>query len=173
MRAIPPAMQAHANPTLNQRIRLPDQSAGTEVGFVGLVVKTESEKSSCSSALRRSTKERTSHFSSRLLLLHHTAFSFPIAQDLHNAAWRCASRSQMGTNYFTYISAWSIMTATAMLGPPEPGAKVRRGHEPCPTADAGERELRVWHNSHTSAQPLATNKIGEPPSPYLPFTDLH
>jgi hypothetical protein len=120
---MPPAMQAHANPTLNQRIRLRDQSAGRVVGIAGLVVKTESEKSSCSSALRRSTKERTSHFSSRLLLLNHTACSFPIAQDLHNAAWRCASRSQMGTKYFIYISAWSIMTATAMRGPPEAGAK--------------------------------------------------
>src|SRR5215475_5929989 len=74
---MPPARHAHTKPTLNQWIRLREKSAGIEVGIVGLAVSRGPEKSVCSSALRRSSNERTSHFCPRLLLLHHTACSFP------------------------------------------------------------------------------------------------
>src|SRR5215470_3336293 len=72
---MPPAMQAHTNPTLNQWIRLRDQSAGIEVGTVGLAVTTGLKRSVFSRALRRSINERISHFSPRLRFHNHTACS--------------------------------------------------------------------------------------------------
>ena len=73
--AMPPAMQAHAKPILNQCMRVRERSAATEVGTARLAVEVGMGRSVCSSALRRSTNERISHFSPRLLLLHRTACS--------------------------------------------------------------------------------------------------
>ena len=73
--AMPPAMQAHAKPIRNQCMRVRERSAATEVGTARLAVEVGMGRSVCSSALRRSTNERISHFSPRLLLLHRTACS--------------------------------------------------------------------------------------------------
>src|SRR6516165_5368822 len=69
--AIPPTMQAHAKPILNQCMRVRERSAAT----ARLAVEVGMGRSVCSNALRRSTNERISHFSPRLLLLHGTACS--------------------------------------------------------------------------------------------------
>jgi hypothetical protein len=53
----------------------PRAVSGNQVGTARLSVEVGMGRSVCSSALRRSTNERISHFSPRLLLLHRTACS--------------------------------------------------------------------------------------------------
>jgi len=70
---MPPPMQAHAKPRLNQRMRPRERRAETVVGTARPAVVLRPGASVCSSALRRSTKDLVADVTGRLFRLHCTA----------------------------------------------------------------------------------------------------
>src|SRR5262245_12308317 len=97
---MPPVMQAHAKPILNQCMRGPRTVSGNRGGNRSAGGRGGDGKIRVFECLRRSINERISHFSPRLLFLPAQHAPYPTAEDRYNAAWVCALRSQMGYKYF-------------------------------------------------------------------------